>query len=798
MASTIDKYAIEMTVRGEGAVKALDNAVNNLGTRLAQLGIAAFITNAYRMADAMKDLADATGLTSGYVKTFADGLQKAGGDAASVDKILTTFYRTLEDMAAGSDSAERAFAKLGVTFQDLRTLSERDILKKSIERLAEMKDGAERVAAGMAIFGKSFATIDPRVMRDILATGNVELLTAQLNQAAAAVGAMEANYRNLQMTAIGIINGLVGETDKLTLSNEALAKTIKIVAALMLVSFGATLLRTLAPVVTMIIALRREFLKTAGAAAILNLVLQSMGGFSRSKLIGGVIAGGIAAAGIKGLYDEWQDFSKLVDQSAQNLLGLNAVASDLDGLPMTAMKKYSDGIKELQKQLQAGKITQEQFNQKAEELAQSTKNTAGGKPAFPGAGPLTEQQKEAQARAAAAAIQQTNELRQQFELQSRYQQVLNDTIGIDENRAALQRELAKIQLDYDSKRLDYQTRIIEELGKGEETNQKVVEQLSQQLADLNDQQAATEALARDQNTRNTSLQITTSELQKQLNIINTLLEKQKGEIDLLRAQRVISGILSEEEAEYLAERETIIAESDSKIAALNEQLKNEINDIKRQELEEAIRVEQAKTDTALKQMERRREAEREMEQSTAAGTKKVFEEMRKSVSPYQVAVDSLQSAFRSVDNALTEFVTKGKFSFKEFTRSLLADIALIIARALVMRAILAIVGAISPAAGAALGTMMGIPGKASGGPVSGNRAYIVGEKGPEMFMPATAGTIIPNNQLAMAGAGGGTNVTYNINAVDASSFRSLVARDPQFIYNVTEVGRRSSPSRRLA
>lgn len=41
-------------------------------------------------------------------------------------------------------------------------------------------------------------------------------------------------------------------------------------------------------------------------------------------------------------------------------------------------------------------------------------------------------------------------------------------------------------------------------------------------------------------------------------------------------------------------------------------------------------------------------------------------------------------------------------------------------------------------------------------------------------------------------------VNYNIQAVDASSFRALVARDPEFIYNITEQGRRNTPSRRLA
>jgi len=42
---------------------------------------------------------------------------------------------------------------------------------------------------------------------------------------------------------------------------------------------------------------------------------------------------------------------------------------------------------------------------------------------------------------------------------------------------------------------------------------------------------------------------------------------------------------------------------------------------------------------------------------------------------------------------------------------------------------------------------------------------------------------------------GGSQVTYNINAVDAPSFQQLVARDPEFIFSVTEAGRRRIPGR---
>lgn len=50
-----------------------------------------------------------------------------------------------------------------------------------------------------------------------------------------------------------------------------------------------------------------------------------------------------------------------------------------------------------------------------------------------------------------------------------------------------------------------------------------------------------------------------------------------------------------------------------------------------------------------------------------------------------------------------------------------------------------------------------------GGPVSASSPVLVGEKGPEMFVPSTAGRIIPNNQLRDTG-GGGATIQFIINA----------------------------------
>lgn len=54
--------------------------------------------------------------------------------------------------------------------------------------------------------------------------------------------------------------------------------------------------------------------------------------------------------------------------------------------------------------------------------------------------------------------------------------------------------------------------------------------------------------------------------------------------------------------------------------------------------------------------------------------------------------------------------------------------------------------------------------KASGGPVSAGTPYLVGERGPELFMPRTSGSIYPNDALGMSGA----NVVVNVDASGSS------------------------------
>lgn len=79
---------------------------------------------------------------------------------------------------------------------------------------------------------------------------------------------------------------------------------------------------------------------------------------------------------------------------------------------------------------------------------------------------------------------------------------------------------------------------------------------------------------------------------------------------------------------------------------------------------------------------------------------------------------------------------------------------------------------VTKALGGVFDTVFG-GGKAMGGPVNAGTSYVVGERGPELFMPNQSGTIIPNNKLG----GGGTVINLTVNgAIDGESTARQIVR----------------------
>lgn len=117
----------------------------------------------------------------------------------------------------------------------------------------------------------------------------------------------------------------------------------------------------------------------------------------------------------------------------------------------------------------------------------------------------------------------------------------------------------------------------------------------------------------------------------------------------------------------------------------------------------------------------------------------------------------------SIERALARAAVTGKFGFEDLRRVALSALADIAANAL--KADLGglfgggsggggVLGGLASAVGGLFG---GKPGRATGGPVTGGSAYLVGERGPELFVPSSAGRI-------ETGGRGAINVTVNVAA----------------------------------
>ena len=60
--------------------------------------------------------------------------------------------------------------------------------------------------------------------------------------------------------------------------------------------------------------------------------------------------------------------------------------------------------------------------------------------------------------------------------------------------------------------------------------------------------------------------------------------------------------------------------------------------------------------------------------------------------------------------------------------------------------------------------------------------FLVGEKGPELFTPASAGSVTPNNQLSQNM--GTNNFNFSINAVDVTGIEELLSDNRSTIVNL--------------
>jgi hypothetical protein len=165
-----------------------------------------------------------------------------------------------------------------------------------------------------------------------------------------------------------------------------------------------------------------------------------------------------------------------------------------------------------------------------------------------------------------------------------------------------------------------------------------------------------------------------------------------------------------------------------------------------------------------------------------------FDEMSAQMKTIQSISQEVGDGFTTMFSELVDGTHSVSDAFANMARAVAASITAMIAKMIVMAAVERIVGAAIGAFGGGGGfhsggtatvlsqdafgmTLAGT--RAGGGFVSANMPYLVGERGPERFVPGTSGTIVPN------GGFGGSSVQVNIINETGSQVRKSESA-PQF------------------
>jgi hypothetical protein len=200
-----------------------------------------------------------------------------------------------------------------------------------------------------------------------------------------------------------------------------------------------------------------------------------------------------------------------------------------------------------------------------------------------------------------------------------------------------------------------------------------------------------------------------------------------------------------------------------------------------EQLEKANRLAKAEVETFGKGTVEREKAlaiSRLSVEATEAERKKIIE-LAEATGQYKQQVEELEKAKRQAaeaaryfgevaSDALIDLIVEGKS---------LDDVLKNIGKSLASSAIRELITGKGPfgfgtgeSIFSTIGGLFGLGAKAGGGSVFGGTPYMVGEQGPELFVPGQSGTVIPNGALGGAPPSGGsvTNLSLTINAPNST------------------------------
>ena len=805
-----EKDSVNAGSNSTGSFKKIDVAAAALTATMIALG-----KQTLTFADDLVDIANATQSSVSSILGLGAALQESGGKAENSGRLFQALSNKITEANSGNLKTIDLFNKLGISFTDLGNASETQIRNKLIKSIAELPTASERAARGMDMFGKAalgvdFLTLAANIDKN---TEKYKQYEGALKTAADANDALQRIVMDLKVAFATAFEPIFKVIANLNINVDTLSLALKGIAAVLLVLGSAAVISGIIGVAKAIV----------GIGLALNAI-------PIARLASIIAIAGIGVLEYTGLVD------KLTNATANNTDTIN---EQLDALKqngeltgrdqsgaLDAIAKQGAGLRDIiDRYKESNKAIREKLDLEMQGITQG------------------EQQKRISQ--TTAEIQQNAE-KALIDLKKQY-------FGLDAEGRGRQ------SADYEAQKkiimdiAETEKAAVTEQIKRIETLKSAQKDLTTGLQIRGKAEEEIYKIQQGLTPRGNSQEIVNNEeINRVLQRRQVLLEwviANKANISLYEiGEGLLKGTGS------ASEFTTQIQAAIDKVKALGES-DLDVSDLFKSVEDQLLAIDQAAaslTQTKLDAADQQR--------SFSYGWSKAFNEYADSASNAANTARTLfGKATQGMEDALVKFAKTGKFEWKQFLNMMLeellrAQIKSVFAKLLggmgglfgggsgggggllgslfggggakggksgggllggliggVSKGVGKLVGGIGSAIGGLFGggssdRMTGTAGGggfgtgadfgnqdfggffASGGTLASGKWGIAGEAGPELITgPAN---ITPLAQM------GTTNVTYNINAVDAASFKQMIARDPQFIYAVTQMGARSIPGAR--
>lgn len=746
----------ELGVAIEGAMRNLDNFskkiekiggdFENLNSKLlnfAAVGAAALTglaASAAAFADEMADVAAANETSITSVLALSAAMQAVGGSGDNVGRMFQTMNNNIESAASGNLKMAATFQKMGIGMNELATMSQEDIRNKLIKSISEITDPAERSAKAMEVFGKAAMGMDFTKLASEIDTNTQKYAQyeASISTAAEAFDKMGSIIKDLKIAATVAFEPLFKYIKNLKIDVDVLVVAIRLFAAAVAAAVGASVL--------------------AGFVKLIGLV-RTLTAVSRANPL---IAIASAALGIATALGVWEnatgdvesanaDLNKEVDKTAEKT---TTIKRDVSGLA-DQYKKQKETLTQVNEQFMR------QVQNVKDKLTYEQQSLT-----------LSEDQKKVKEQQNSIEQNMQNALMQ---LKQKYDAM--DATARAARAGDYEKEKKLIETNASAAMKDVESRI--QATQRLKTELKLMQNISSAFAA--EEQKIFEAV--------TKQKIDNAPYKERIN-----LETKLEQITAMRSALMGNiGKLSDTERQKGIDAITKVTNNvdllkESHVGVTTE-IQKGLNDLVTagdltQKIKDKLTEDIAFTTLTNYAEELKKIADQS--RTFSAGWNKAFSEYADNAFN---AANSARNIFAKMTSGMEDlfvnFTKTGKFEWKNFISMMIEELLRSQLRQLIANVFS------TPAMGGStswIGKMMGF---ANGGIIPTNAPVLVGERGPEIISGAGGRVVTPNHQL-----GGATSVTYNINAVDAPSFKQMIAQDPSFLYAVTQQGAKGMPTRR--